>query len=296
MGYWGSMGRYEYAPSNPLRFIDPFGLDDEEVKEKPKRGFWWYVAPWHWFGGDDSDHDEGDEDDSIPVTVEPVTTGDVFDLFEAGDDDLLEDGTCVAHRCKLNQIAEGAHVVVKVVETGQLIAGVVVVVIVPGPEDAVFAALGLLKGVKLISKVVDESGAVRWLVRRADGTDEVLDPAKAKTLEDAMDAADLNMCRIQVALTGQRHHPISKIISDALDRHPTLNVLTKRQRRRSTTQAVDKASHNGWAQWHRELDAEIAKWLDEHPETTIEEFAEYLIHRYQQPDLIERFPNGIDFP
>lgn len=55
--------------------------------------------------------------------------------------------------------------------------------------------------------------------------------------------------------------------------------------------AVDKKAHNGLPHWHRDLDKEIANYLDAHPDLTKEEFERYLRDRYSMPDLKDRFPD-----
>jgi hypothetical protein len=92
--------------------------------------------------------------------------------------------------------------------------------------------------------------------------------------------------------TGQIHHPISKPVAKALDKHPNLAGEYKPRDPRLSTQAADKAAHRGYQKWHRELDAEVSKWIAEHPDATKETFENWLRRRYSQPDLKARFPNG----
>ncbi|MDX1968590.1 MAG: RHS repeat-associated core domain-containing protein [Planctomycetaceae bacterium] len=94
-------------------------------------------------------------------------------------------------------------------------------------------------------------------------------------------------------LTGQIHHPISTRISRALDSHPTLRGHFHPRDPRFTTQATDRAAHNGYWGWHEQLDDEVARWIQNSPTTTTPaDFLTWLRWRYSQPDLQARFPNG----
>jgi len=62
---------------------------------------------------------------------------------------------------------------------------------------------------------------------------------------------------------------------------------------RFTTRAKDKASHNGYERWHRELDADVVKWIERNTEATPQQFENFLKQLYNTPDLITRFPNGL---
>ena len=94
------------------------------------------------------------------------------------------------------------------------------------------------------------------------------------------------------ALTGQIHHPISKTVFNALDRHPILKGHYRARDPRFTTQAIDKAAHNGYQRWHIDLDNEVASWVNSNPAATPAQFESWLRWRYSQPDLVWRFPNG----
>ncbi|NMC34790.1 MAG: hypothetical protein GYA36_20395, partial [Veillonellaceae bacterium] len=96
----------------------------------------------------------------------------------------------------------------------------------------------------------------------------------------------------RAAATGQIHHPISKAVFKALERHPILKGHYRPRDPRFTTQAIDKAAHKGYQRWHRVLDDEVAMWVNEHQDATPKQFESWLRWRYSQPDLLERFPNG----
>lgn len=93
-------------------------------------------------------------------------------------------------------------------------------------------------------------------------------------------------------LKGQIHHPISKVVHDALERHPNLKGLYSRRDPRYETQAVDLPAHNGWWGWHKDFDEEVADYIDAHPELTQQQFEAYMKQRYEAPDMLARFPLG----
>jgi len=92
--------------------------------------------------------------------------------------------------------------------------------------------------------------------------------------------------------SGQRHHPISKRIAEALEDHPMLRGHYTERDPRFVTRAANKESHNGYQQWHRDLDNEVIRWIDRYRQATPEQFEAFLRHRYSQPDLRARFPDG----
>jgi hypothetical protein len=94
-------------------------------------------------------------------------------------------------------------------------------------------------------------------------------------------------------LTGQQHHAVPKKVHRAIERHPNLRGQYQARDPRFVTQAKDLPSHRGYQRWHRELDGEVVKWVEKNPQATPADFDAYLRHRYSQPDLIERFPNGL---
>ena len=92
--------------------------------------------------------------------------------------------------------------------------------------------------------------------------------------------------------TGQLHHPISKRIFRALEDHRTLRGHYTERDPRFVTRAADKESHNGYQQWHRDLDKEVSDWLDVYKTATPQQFEAYLRQLYRRPDLRARFPDG----
>lgn len=91
---------------------------------------------------------------------------------------------------------------------------------------------------------------------------------------------------------GQEHHIISKKIAKALDDHKTLRGLYEYRDERLKTRAEDKDSHCGYQDWHRKVDEEVVRWLEDNPTATPEQFMKMLRELYKRPDLLQRFPNG----
>lgn len=95
-----------------------------------------------------------------------------------------------------------------------------------------------------------------------------------------------------VGASGQKHHPISKPIAEELANHPTLRGHYTARDPRFVTRAVDQASHNGYQQWHREVDEEVIVWLRTYRKATPEEFEAFLRQLYNRPAMRARFPDG----
>ena len=95
------------------------------------------------------------------------------------------------------------------------------------------------------------------------------------------------------ALTGQLHHPISRIVYRALDSHPVLSGIYSVRDPRFVTQARDAAAHRGYDRFHRNLDAEVSGWIRANPNANQSQFETYLRGVYQRPDVNQRFPNGL---
>jgi hypothetical protein len=92
--------------------------------------------------------------------------------------------------------------------------------------------------------------------------------------------------------SGQLHHPISKKIARKLEEHDTLRGHYTERDPRFVTRAADKDSHNGYQQWHRDIDDEVIDWLDRYKKATPEEFEDFLRQIYNRPEMRARFPNG----
>ena len=97
-------------------------------------------------------------------------------------------------------------------------------------------------------------------------------------------------------LTGQRHHAVGTKVHRATQANVNLRGQFQARDPRFVTQAKDLPSHRGYQTWHRELDAEVVKWIERHPQATPIQFEVFLRQRYSQPDLLHRFPNGLGGP
>ncbi|WP_375769703.1 hypothetical protein NR798_02115 [Archangium gephyra] len=93
--------------------------------------------------------------------------------------------------------------------------------------------------------------------------------------------------------SGQLHHPISKRIARKLDLHRTLKGRYTERDPRFVTRAADKAAHNGYQKWHRDVDDEVINWLERYSKATPEEFEAMLRGIYNRPDMRARFPDGL---
>jgi hypothetical protein len=93
--------------------------------------------------------------------------------------------------------------------------------------------------------------------------------------------------------SGQLHHAISKRIARKLELHGTLKGRYTERDPRFATRAADKASHNGYQKWHRDVDDEVIDWLDRYIKATPEEFEAMLRQIYNRPDMRARFPDGL---
>jgi hypothetical protein len=91
---------------------------------------------------------------------------------------------------------------------------------------------------------------------------------------------------------GQSHHVISRPIAKALEDHRTLRGLYEPRDERFVAKAKDKASHCGYQEWHRKVDAEVVSWLERNRNATAEQFMSKLREIYNRKEMRERFPNG----
>jgi hypothetical protein len=95
-----------------------------------------------------------------------------------------------------------------------------------------------------------------------------------------------------IKTVGQIHHVISTKVGRAIDNHPILKGVFARRDNRFVTQAIDGAAHRGYQRWHRELDAEVVKWIEDNPTKNADDFLSFLTNLYQRADIKARFPNG----
>ena len=61
---------------------------------------------------------------------------------------------------------------------------------------------------------------------------------------------------------------------------------------RFVTRAADRAAHNGYQKWHRDVDDEVIGWLDDFDNATPLEFETFLRRIYSRPEMRARFPHG----
>jgi hypothetical protein len=92
--------------------------------------------------------------------------------------------------------------------------------------------------------------------------------------------------------SGQLHHVISKRIAARLGLHATLRGHYTARDPRFVTRAANKAAHNGYQKWHRDVDDEVIGWLDRFDRATPEEFEAFLRKLYNRPAMRARFPHG----
>jgi hypothetical protein len=91
---------------------------------------------------------------------------------------------------------------------------------------------------------------------------------------------------------GQLHHVISRPIAKALEDHATLRGHYKARDPRFVTRAVDEQAHCGYQQWHRDVDSEVIKWLEDQPDATPKQVEAFLRAIYRRPEMLKRFPHG----
>lgn len=85
---------------------------------------------------------------------------------------------------------------------------------------------------------------------------------------------------------------LSNRIMRQLERHETLRGLLNRSD--LLVQAIDEPSHWGYQAWHRAYDNDVLDWLRKNPETTREEFLQFLQEIYERLEMREQFPNAIE--
>jgi len=91
---------------------------------------------------------------------------------------------------------------------------------------------------------------------------------------------------------GQNHHVISRPIFKVLKEHPTLGGLYEERDERFKARAKDEESHCGYQKWHREVDKEVIKWLEDFRRATRQQFENFLREIYNRPEMRARFPHG----
>jgi hypothetical protein len=108
----------------------------------------------------------------------------------------------------------------------------------------------------------------------------------AESLSQALGSSEPPQCK------GQQHHLISRRIAKGLSRHPTLKGFYEPRDPRFVSRAKDEQSHCGYQEWHRKVDEEVVKWLEQFPQATPKQFMDKLRDIYSRPEMKARFPNG----
>lgn len=77
----------------------------------------------------------------------------------------------------------------------------------------------------------------------------------------------------------------------ALTEHGVLKGIFNRKDARFIYNAADEAAHQGYQKWHRKYDSIVTKWLNDHRESTADEFIKFLDDLHREPWLRDRIPN-----
>jgi hypothetical protein len=165
------------------------------------------------------------------------------------------------------------------------------------PGDSTLACkckLGTPAACAELAKVEPET--LKGILRLAAMAQAAQEAEKSKA--KAADAVDTGGCgsgqdpNEKQKCTGQWHHIISKMVWYALEKHPVLGGKYSYRDPRFVARAKDLKAHCGWQDWHRDLDKEIAAWIEQNEKATAQQFEAYLREVYARPELQLRFPNG----
>ena len=157
--------------------------------------------------------------------------------------------------------------------------------------------LGTLAVGAVIFRLGRRTAKVRTLVARKLGKLKeavrkriLLLASKAKNDDEA---ASIIKREVEAAAgTGQIHHPISKVVHDALEKHKNLRGKYQYRDPRFEAMAKDLESHVGRQDWHIKTDKKIANWLDEFPNANEDDFEQMLKDVYSSDEMKKRFPHG----
>ena len=94
-------------------------------------------------------------------------------------------------------------------------------------------------------------------------------------------------------LTGQLHHAISTKVHRALQDHKNLKDVYKKRDNDWTTQAGKLDDHKGYQTWHRKYDGDVVAWIKQYESATPAQFEHYLKGLYRKGELAEKFPSGL---
>ncbi|MBF0407960.1 MAG: hypothetical protein HQM10_11435 [Candidatus Riflebacteria bacterium] len=98
---------------------------------------------------------------------------------------------------------------------------------------------------------------------------------------------------IREIMCGQSHHAISKkVYRTGLKHYKGLSSSFSERDSDYIAKAIENA-HVGYASWHRELDSNVVDYINEKGnDLSPQQFINYLMSRYNTPDLRARFPFG----
>jgi hypothetical protein len=130
--------------------------------------------------------------------------------------------------------------------------------------------------------VVRGGKAAKATVEAVTHADDIVDAAKA--IDTVVDAGK------EIETAGQLHHIFSTKIMDAVKDNQTLSKIFSRDS--MLVQAFDKASHNGYQEWHRVYDQTVVDWIKKNPDASAKKFLEMMQDLYKQSDMEKRFPDA----
>ncbi len=201
--------------------------------------------------------------------------------------------------------------------------GLLIGLIMPGPEDIVMAGFRALRGG--LEEMIGQYGAnqdldLDWALDWSQGDDfhsrmengwvqqsfnegawnafiDEIDPtggylSEGLQMAGAGSGAGKALKRAK-HLTGQLHHAISTKVHRALEKHDVLRGHYAKRDDDWVTQAATLADHKGYQTWHRKYDADVVKWIEANTKATSQQFERYLKGLYRKGDLAERFPRGL---
>jgi hypothetical protein len=114
---------------------------------------------------------------------------------------------------------------------------------------------------------------------------------KMATAKTDSEAAALVTREVKEVTKGrQMHHAISAIVHGALEKHKNLKGKYKYRDSRFEVLAKSAVDHQGWEKWHRDLDDEVAEWVNRNKDATEVTFEAWLRWRYAKEDLVTKFP------
>jgi hypothetical protein len=161
-------------------------------------------------------------------------------------------------------------------------AAALVLPVVPGGIGTI------IKGARAVDTAVDAIQTVNRASNAAQTANQAANAAQFVN-QATNTLSFINKCD---GCTGQMHHILSTKTMRELGEHPTLRGIFKRDD--MITQALDMPSHNGYQQWHRQLDDEVVEWLQLNQNSGKEDFLQFLKDIYSRDDMRQRFPGAAE--